>query len=80
MTWPSNASLPDGSRYNYSVASSSWEGGRGDVVASFKASCLKKGLGVGYYYSLGSNGYTSGLKLTADQVTAAVGILHRDSP
>ena len=30
--WPSNAPEPDGSRYNYSVASTPWMGGRGDVV------------------------------------------------
>ena len=28
-------------------------GGKGDVVADFKASCLKRGIGVGYYYSMG---------------------------
>ena len=70
VTWPSNATMPDGSRYNYSVASSSWMRGTGDVVASFKASCLKKGLGVGYYYSLGANSYTKGLRLTAEQLEA----------
>ena len=70
VTWPSNATMPDGSRYNYSVASSSWMRGTGDVVASFKASCLKKGLGVGYYYSLGANSYTKGLHLTAEQLEA----------
>ena len=68
VTWPSNATMPDGSRYNYSVASSSWREGKGDVVASFKASCLQAGLGVGYYYSLGDNSYTKGLRLTAKQL------------
>jgi alpha-L-fucosidase len=70
VTWPSAAKLPDGSKYNYSVASSAWQGGKGDVVSSFKASCLKKGLGVGYYYSLGSNKYTTGLNLSATELEA----------
>lgn len=30
------------------------------MVGSFKASCLKAGIGVGYYYSLGSNGHFHG--------------------
>jgi hypothetical protein len=70
VTWPTKAKMPDGTTYNYSVASSSWEGGKGDVLASFKSSCLKKGIGVGYYYSLGSNGYTSRLKLSAAELEA----------
>ena len=80
VTWPSKATLPDGSEYNYSVAHSTWRGGKGDVLGDFKTSCLKKGsesskrspsvvslssdteplvptVGVGYYYSLGSNNY-----------------------
>jgi alpha-L-fucosidase len=68
VTWPSRATMPDGSTYNYSVASSAWRGGKGDVLSDFKASCLAKGIGVGYYYSLGSNGYTKGLNLTAAQL------------
>ena len=51
-TWPSTATLPDGSRYPYSTAFSSWRGGKGDVVASFLESVTKAGLGAGYYYSL----------------------------
>ena len=70
VTWPSNATLPDGARYNYSVASSSWREGKGDVVASFKASCVRLGLGVGYYYSLGDNSYTKRLRLTTNQLEA----------
>jgi hypothetical protein len=69
-TWPSNATMPDGSRYNYSVTSSAWREGKGDVVASFKASCLRVGLGIGYYYSLGANSYTKGLHLTSAQLEA----------
>jgi len=68
VTWPSAAKLPDGTNYNYSVAHSSWEGGKGDVLAAFKKSCLAKKIGVGYYYSLGSNGYTTRLKLTSKQL------------
>ena len=51
-TWPTNATLPDGTRYPYSVAYSTWQGGQGDVVKSFLQSATKAGLGVGYYYSL----------------------------
>ena len=40
------------------------------MVASFKASCLRLGLGVGYYYSLGDNSYTKGLRLTPNQLEA----------
>lgn len=53
-TWPTNATLPDGSRYPYSVAFSSWREGKGDVVSSFLSSVTKAGLGAGYYYSLGA--------------------------
>ena len=31
VTWPTKAKMPDGSTYNYSVASSSWQGGKGDA-------------------------------------------------
>eukprot|EP01052_Picozoa_sp_SAG31_P022992 SAG31_NODE_1861_length_7044_cov_169.866379_1_plen_569_part_00 len=51
-TWPSNATLPDGSRYPYSTAYSTWRGGTGDVVGDFVTTVAKAGLGVGYYYSL----------------------------
>ena len=51
-TWPSNATMPDGSRYPYSTAYSSWRGGQGDVVASFLRSVTGAGLGAGYYYDL----------------------------
>ena len=51
-TWPSNATLPDGSRYPYSTAFSAWRGGTGDVVAAFVESVTRAGLGAGYYYSL----------------------------
>lgn len=44
-TWPSNATLPDGSRYPYSTAYSAWRGGTGDVVAPFVDSVTKAGLG-----------------------------------
>eukprot|EP01052_Picozoa_sp_SAG31_P020998 SAG31_NODE_1602_length_7780_cov_8.304699_3_plen_127_part_00 len=55
LLWPSNATMPDGRRYNYSVAYSSWRGGHGDVVADFVEACNKAGIGVGYYYSIGAN-------------------------
>lgn len=68
VTWPSTAKLPNGSRYGYSVAYSNWQGGAGDVLKSFKESCLKKGMGVGYYYSLGSSQYAGRLGLSPAQL------------
>mmetsp|Transcript_35609 Transcript_35609/g.63321 ORF Transcript_35609/g.63321 Transcript_35609/m.63321 type:complete len:467 (+) Transcript_35609:39-1439(+) len=68
--WPSNATEPDGKRYNYSVAFSSWRSGRGDVLADFIASCSKRGIGVGYYYSLGSNKYADRMNWTKDELMA----------
>ena len=53
--YPSNATMPDGHRYNYSTAYSSWRDGHGDVVAEFIKACNKRGIGVGYYYSIGAN-------------------------
>ena len=55
LLWPSNATMPDGQRYNFSVAYSSWREGHGDVVAEFIKACNKADIGVGYYYSIGSN-------------------------
>lgn len=42
--WPTEA-------HDYSVASSPWKGGRGDVVADFVQSCAKYGIRPGLYYS-----------------------------
>ncbi|XP_024536023.1 alpha-L-fucosidase 1 [Selaginella moellendorffii] len=36
---------------NFSVASSSWRGGKGDVVAEFVAAARERGLDVGFYLS-----------------------------
>jgi len=68
-SWPSNATMPDGSRFPYSTAYSSWRGGKGDVVESFLQSVTKAGLGVGYYYDLSP--FTGlHLNLTDSQVSA----------
>lgn len=61
MLWPSRATMPDGTRYNYSVASTAWRGGKGDVVGDFVASSLKRNISVGYYYSLSSNTYATSI-------------------
>jgi alpha-L-fucosidase len=71
-TWPTNATLPNGTRYPYSVAYSTWRGGQGDVVKSFLQSVTKAGLGAGYYYSLGNSApggsqLEKGLNLTDSQ-------------
>jgi hypothetical protein len=55
LLYPSNTSLPDGSRFNYSVAQSSYAGGGADVVADFVASCKKYGIRPGFYFSLASS-------------------------
>eukprot|EP01052_Picozoa_sp_SAG31_P062007 SAG31_NODE_21033_length_559_cov_1.110870_1_plen_147_part_10 len=65
MTYPSKATLQDGSRYNYSVAYSSWQGGNGDVVGDFVKSCNRRGIGIGYYYSLSSNNWATQHNLSA---------------
>ena len=62
--------MPDGHRYNYSVAYSSWRQGQGDVVADFIRSCNKRGIGVGYYYSIGANEYAHQLGWTTSQLEA----------
>ena len=46
--WPTKA-------HDYSVASSPWKGGKGDVVADFMASCRKFGVRPGLYASTGVN-------------------------
>ncbi|MCC7495456.1 MAG: alpha-L-fucosidase [Fimbriimonadaceae bacterium] len=48
--WPTAA-------HDYSVASSPWRGGRGDVVGDFVASCARYGLRPGLYYSTSCNAW-----------------------
>ena len=48
--WPTSA-------HDYSVKSSPWKGGKGDVVADFIASCEKYGIRPGLYYSISFNDY-----------------------
>jgi alpha-L-fucosidase len=70
--WPTNISfpfLPNG-KYEYSVANAPI---KTDVAGSFAASCRKKSIKPGFYYSLGSNHYTkSKLKLPPDQFNQVV--------
>ncbi|HEY3333049.1 MAG TPA: alpha-L-fucosidase [Capsulimonadaceae bacterium] len=48
--WPTKA-------HDYSVASSPWKGGKGDVVGDFFASCEKYGIKPGLYYSVSCNAH-----------------------
>ena len=48
--WPTKA-------HDYSVKSSPWKDGKGDIVADFFASCKKYGLKPGLYCSAGCNAY-----------------------
>ncbi len=48
--WPTKA-------HDYSVASSPWRGGQGDIVKDFVASCHKFGIKPGLYCSAAANGY-----------------------
>ena len=60
--WPSQFT-------NHSVASSSWRGGKGDVVKEFTDSARTRGMKVGLYYSIRdlTNGYA--LKFIKGQLT-----------
>ena len=49
--WPSNATV-NGERYPYSTA---FAPNTTDVVSAFVASCQKRSVGYGFYYSVGSN-------------------------
>lgn len=54
-TFPTKATLPDGSPYNYSIQYSSSPDL--DVVASFLATCKKYNIHPGFYYSISTNTY-----------------------
>jgi alpha-L-fucosidase len=60
--WPTKA-------HDYSVASSPWKNGKGDVVADFIASCRKYGIKPGLYASTGRNNYFGVSNLKADYNT-----------
>ncbi|HOO26502.1 MAG TPA: alpha-L-fucosidase, partial [Clostridiales bacterium] len=48
--WPTRA-------HDYSVKSSPWRNGEGDIVADFIKSCRKFNIRPGIYYSVSANGY-----------------------
>lgn len=48
--WPTNA-------HSYSVKSSPWRGGKGDIVGDFVKSCAKRHIKPGLYYSCGFNAF-----------------------
>ena len=45
-------------------------GGRGDVVQRFVDSCNRAGIGVGFYYSLGSNNYAESKGWSPEELQA----------
>ena len=49
--WPSNATFPDGQRYNYSVRESPLLKSR-DIVGEYVATMRKAGIGAGIYFQL----------------------------
>ncbi len=63
--WPTEA-------HEYSVKSSPWRSGKGDIVADFVASCKKYGVKPGLYASATANGYfkvdNPGLVITGDSI------------
>ncbi|MDN5204356.1 alpha-L-fucosidase [Fulvivirgaceae bacterium BMA10] len=63
--WPTEA-------HSYSVKSSPWKNGQGDIVADFIASCKKYGVKPGIYASAAANGYfkvdNPGLVITGDSI------------
>ncbi|WP_422082927.1 alpha-L-fucosidase [Ulvibacterium sp.] len=63
--WPTEA-------HDYSVKSSPWRNGKGDIVADFMASCKKYGVKPGIYASAVANGYLKvnnpGLVITGDSI------------
>ncbi len=63
--WPTAA-------HDYSVRSTPWRNGKGDIVADFVASCRKYGVKPGFYYSSAANAYflvdNPGLVSTHDPV------------
>jgi alpha-L-fucosidase len=48
--WPTKA-------HDYSIKSSPWKNGQGDILAEFIESCKKYGVRPGVYYSASANGY-----------------------
>ena len=66
--WPTRATI-NGTEYPYSVK---YANDTTDVVASFVQSALKAKVGYGFYYSLGSNSYTSFHKVPEDEYNALV--------
>jgi len=66
--WPTKA-------HDYSVSSSPWKNGKGDIVGDFIKSCKKYKVRPGLYYSAAANGYfkvdNPGLVITKDKKAQA---------
>ena len=57
--WPSNHST-------YGVASSSWKGGKGDVLKEFAAAARAAGIKICYYIGPNANGYMLSQNFTSE--------------
>ena len=55
LQWQSNVTLKDGSPYPYTVAQSSWKGGKGDVVEDYVRSSRAAKLPFGFYLTWNYN-------------------------
>ena len=65
--WPSNHST-------YGVASSSWKGGKGDVLKEFAAAARAAGIKICYYIGPNANGYMLSQNFTSERfITAQLG-------
>jgi alpha-L-fucosidase len=68
-TWPSQARIPNGKVYPYSIANSPAAGR--DIVAEFVNSTRSAGVKPGFYYSVVSNAY---LRVTSGSVDPNSGV------
>eukprot|EP01052_Picozoa_sp_SAG31_P048114 SAG31_NODE_9923_length_1209_cov_1.507207_2_plen_173_part_00 len=71
-TFPSRTAFPEFDFvYNYSVASSPWKGGKGDIAKEFVEACHKHGIRPGFYHGSVNNAF---LNLRGGKVGKPTGI------